>query len=157
MKITEEMIEAARSAYAAGDLPNDVCSYEGMRDALEAALSLAESTPVPTEPCEWGMVPKILTPRIVQYLQTNTEMGAYVCENLLGAYGLMDEYHTALISACVKDASGLSSNPIDPDPNPKFFGQEWLDEEYRVDGAGTIWDRKTGENVSERLRRESKE
>jgi hypothetical protein len=37
-----------------------------------------------------------------RHLQMNTEMGAYVCENLTGAYSLMDEYQSALIDTALK-------------------------------------------------------
>ena len=47
----------------------------------------------------WQLVPTELTPEIVQHLQMHTEMGAYVCENLSGAYSLMDEYHRAMLAA----------------------------------------------------------
>ncbi|KQQ46473.1 hypothetical protein ASF69_04385 [Rhizobium sp. Leaf311] len=50
-------------------------------------------------PDGWCLVPKELTPEIIQNLQMNTEIGAYVCENLSGAYALMDKYHLALVEA----------------------------------------------------------
>lgn len=45
------------------------------------------------------LVPKELPPEIIQNLQRNTEIGAYVCENMSGAYALMDKYHLALVEA----------------------------------------------------------
>ena len=42
-------------------------------------------------------------------LQMQTEMGSYVCEHLVGAYGLMDEYHEAMLAAA--PAAKLEEKP----------------------------------------------
>lgn len=41
------------------------------------------------------------TPGMLAYLQMNTEIGAYVCENWSGGYDVMEAYQSALIDAAL--------------------------------------------------------
>jgi hypothetical protein len=46
---------------------------------------------------------RTMPPGMLSYLQMNTEIGAHVCANWAGAYSCMEEYHSKMIDAALKD------------------------------------------------------
>ena len=63
---------------------------DGKEDFLEMARAAIEAM-------------RTMPPGMLSYLQMNTEIGAYVCANWAGAYSCMEEYHSKMIDAALKD------------------------------------------------------
>ena len=60
-----------------------------MERVIRAYLQASNQVLVPREPTE----------EMVKHLQMNTEIGSYICENWIGAYDVMGDYHAAMLAA----------------------------------------------------------
>lgn len=94
-KIANTPVAPESRRFSDTNAQNEVIGYERAEWMIEQVFS-ALSAQVQDG---YALVPKELTPQIRKRLQMQTEIGSYVCENLVGAYGLMDEYHSVMLAA----------------------------------------------------------
>ena len=88
-KVARAMAEKSKARQPGMHTLNSL-PMDGKEDFLEMARAAIEAM-------------RTMPPGMLSYLQMNTEIGAYVCANWAGAYSCMEEYHSKMIDAALKD------------------------------------------------------